>query len=113
MDQIFKALSEESRLRIISVLFQSELCVCDIEDALQLTQSNVSRHLTILKNVGIIKSYKNAQWIYYSLSDEFKVENEELYRYLELRINKLTTYKEDLKRLSKCKEKDLCNIKKQ
>ena len=113
MNQIFKALSEESRLRILSVLFQSELCVCDIEDALQLTQSNVSRHLTILKKAGIIKSYKNAQWIYYSLSDEFKVENEEIYRYLELRINKLPTYKVDLERLCKSKEKDLCNLRKQ
>lgn len=113
MDQIFKALSEESRLRILSMLFQMELCVCDIEDVLQLTQSNVSRHLTILRNAGIIKSYKNAQWIYYSINDEFKMDNEELYRYLELRINKLSTYKQDLERLSKCKEKDLCNLKKQ
>ena len=112
MDQIFKALSEESRLRILSILFQMELCVCDIEDVLQLTQSNVSRHLTILKNAGIIKSYKNAQWIYYSINDDFKVESEELYRYLELRIKKLPTYKEDIERLSKCKEKDLCNLKK-
>ncbi len=113
MNQIFKALSEDSRLRILSVLFQSELCVCDIEDALLLTQSNVSRHLTILKNAGIIKSYKNAQWIYYSISDEFKLDHQELYKYIELRINKLPTYKMDIERLHKSKEKDLCNLKKQ
>ncbi len=113
MNQIFKALSEDSRLRILSVLFQSELCVCDIEDALLLTQSNVSRHLTILKNAGIIKSYKNAQWIYYSISDEFKADSQELYRYLELRITKLPTYKVDIESLHKCKEKDSCNLKKQ
>ena len=112
MNQIFKALSEESRLRILSVLFVGELCVCDIEDVLQLTQSNVSRHLTILKNAGIIKSYKNAQWIYYSIDDEFKSDSEELYRFLEQRINKLSTYDADIERLSKCKEKDLCNLKK-
>jgi ArsR family transcriptional regulator len=113
MNQIFKALSEDSRLRILSVLFQSELCVCDIEDALLLTQSNVSRHLTILKNAGIIKSYRNAQWIYYSISDEFKSNSQELYRYLELRINKLPTYKMDIDRLNKCKGKNSCNFKKQ
>jgi ArsR family transcriptional regulator len=113
MNQIFKALSEESRLRILSVLFTGELCVCDIEDILQLTQSNVSRHLTILKNAGIIKSYKNAQWIYYSIDDKFKSDSEELYRFLELRINKLSTYEADIERLHKCKEKDLCNLVKQ
>jgi len=111
MDQIFKALSEEARLRILSVLFQRELCVCEIEDILQLTQSNVSRHLTILKNVGILKSYKNAQWIYYSISEEFKSDNEELYQYLEMGIKGLATYKIDIERLNKCKEKDLCNLK--
>ena len=49
------------KAKIVTVLFAGELCVCDIEAVLQLTQSNVSRHLTILKNAGIIKSYKNAQ----------------------------------------------------
>ena len=111
MDQVFKALSEEGRLRILSVLFQSELCVCEIEDILQLMQSNVSRHLTILKNAGILKSYKNAQWIYYSINEEFKRDNGELYRYLELRLKGLPTYKIDIERLHKCKEKNLCSLK--
>ena len=113
MNQIFKALSEESRLRIFSILFQGELCSCEIEDVLKLTQSNVSRHLTILKNAGILKSYKNAQWTHYSISEDFKLENEELFRYLEQRLNQLGTYKIDMDRLHKCKEKDLCNLKKQ
>ena len=111
MDQVFKALSEEGRLRILSVLFQSELCVCEIEDILQLMQSNVSRHLTILKNAGILKSYKNAQWIYYSINEEFKRDNGELYRYLELRLKGLSTYKIDIERLHKCKERNLCSLK--
>ena len=111
MDLVFKALSEEVRLRILSVLFQNELCVCEIEDILQLTQSNASRHLTILKNAGILKSYKNAQWIYYSISQDFKRDNGELYRYLQLGFNGLSTYKIDMERLHKCREKDLCNLK--
>ena len=113
MNQIFKALSEESRLRILSVLFNNELCVCEIEDALQLTQSNVSRHLTILKNAGIIKSSKNAQWIYYSISDEFKRDNVELYKYLDQKISELSSYEIDMERLCKSKEKNLCNLKRE
>ena len=111
MDQIFKALSEDSRLRILSVLFKSELCSCEIEDILQLTQSNVSQHLKVLKNAGIIKSYKDAQWIHYSISEEFKSENEELYRYLDGHLKGLSTYKAEIERLYKCKQKDLCNLK--
>ena len=112
MYQIFKALSEEARLRILSLLFQSELCVCEIEFILDLTQSNTSRHLTLLKNARILKSYKNAQWVYYTVSENFKSENAELYTYLDLQLRQLPTYKSDIERLNTCKAKDLCNLKK-
>lgn len=63
-----KALSDEIRLRIINLLSShDELCVCKIVDALSLPQSTVSRHLTILKNAGIIQDRKHGQWIYYKL----------------------------------------------
>ena len=59
---MFKALAEESRLRILALLLHDEMCVCEIEGCLKMTQSNVSRHLAGLKNSGILDSYKQAQY---------------------------------------------------
>src|ERR1700690_1515221 len=71
---IFKALSEETRLRIIKLLEQGELCVCDIVAALDMVQPKVSFHLNALKEAGLIKDRKAGRWIHYRLdtSDMFK-----------------------------------------
>jgi len=58
---IFKSLAEENRLRILSFLVQEEMCVCEIEDSLKMTQSNVSRHLAAIKQSRILDSCKKAQ----------------------------------------------------
>ena len=71
MLEIFKAMADENRLRIINILMNYELCVCELEVILNMTQSNVSRHLAKLKNGGIISSTKYAQWIHYKLDEDF------------------------------------------
>jgi len=63
----FKALSDETRLRILKLLEGGELCVCDITAALDMTQPNVSFHLGILKEAGLIKDRKAGRWSYYDL----------------------------------------------
>jgi len=65
--KLFKALGDETRIRIINLLRHGELCVCEIESILEINQSNASRHLSKLINVGLIKNYKKAQYVYYSL----------------------------------------------
>jgi ArsR family transcriptional regulator len=65
---IFKALSEETRLRILKLLENGELCVCDITDALNMTQPNISFHLGMLKEAGLINDKKEGRWMYYSLN---------------------------------------------
>ncbi|MCR4434818.1 MAG: metalloregulator ArsR/SmtB family transcription factor [Clostridiales bacterium] len=62
-----KALSDETRLRIINLLYEKELCVCDIIETLQITQTKASRHLSYLKNAGLVTDRKHAQWVYYSM----------------------------------------------
>ena len=109
MVDLFKALSEESRLRILSLLMEKEMCVCEIEFCLNMTQSNASRHLTALKKSGILDSYKQAQWAYYKISESFKHENKELWEYLQIHLRKLKTYQQDFKECEKCKEKDICS----
>ena len=52
LEQLFKGLADQSRLRILNLLFTGELCVCDIQYVLESSQPNVSRHLTYLRNSG-------------------------------------------------------------
>ncbi len=67
---IFKALSDETRLRIIKLLEEGELCVCDITAALDMVQPKVSFHLSALKEAGLIKDRKSGKWIHYSLNEK-------------------------------------------
>ncbi len=66
---IFKALSDETRLRIIKLLEKGELCVCDITAALAMVQPKVSFHLNALKEAGLIRDRKAGRWIHYSLEN--------------------------------------------
>lgn len=109
MVDIFKALAEENRLRILSLLIEDDLCVCEIESVLNMSQSNVSKHLTALKQSGILRSYKKAQWAYYGISDRFIEENKELYQYLIMRLKELPSYQYDNSKFIKCRQEDICN----
>ncbi|MEW6066966.1 MAG: metalloregulator ArsR/SmtB family transcription factor [Nitrospirota bacterium] len=66
---IFKALSDETRLRILKLLEDGELCVCDIVAALDMIQPKISFHLGVLKEAGLIKDRKQGKWIHYRLDD--------------------------------------------
>lgn len=66
---MFKALSDETRLRIIFLLLDGELCVCDLMEVLQLPQSTVSRHLAYLKNASWVEDRRCGVWMYYSIVD--------------------------------------------
>jgi ArsR family transcriptional regulator len=66
---VFKALSEETRLRIIKLLEHGELCVCDIVAALDMIQPKVSFHLAVLKEADLIKDRKQGKWTHYSIAD--------------------------------------------
>jgi len=66
---VFKALSEETRLRILKLLEKGELCVCDIVAAMEMSQPKISFHLNVLKEAGLIRDRKQGRWIHYSLDD--------------------------------------------
>lgn len=66
---VFKALSDETRLRIIKLLEGGELCVCDIVAALGMVQPKVSFHLGVLKNSGLLKDRKQGKWVHYRLNE--------------------------------------------
>ncbi len=106
MIEIFKALGDENRLRIINVLSHNELCVCEIETMLEMTQTNVSRHLGKLKSAGLITPFKDAQWVHYRISNELK-KNEFLFSYLNQQFLENNRFIEDLKRLKLYDENNL------
>ena len=66
----FKALSEESRLDILLLLFRyGELCGCEVERFLEMSQSKASRHLRYLRNAGLVEDRREGLWIYYRLAE--------------------------------------------
>lgn len=64
----FHALSDPLRISVLELLRQRELCVCDLCDALEVSQSKLSFHLKTLKEAGLVKSRQEGRWIYYSLN---------------------------------------------
>ena len=69
--QIFKSFSDESRTRILHLLYRKEeLCISDLESILDFTQTKTSRHITYLKNAGLVSFRKYDQWVFYSIKEE-------------------------------------------
>lgn len=72
--RIFKALADINRLKIIKLLKEGELCVCELTAVLTTSQSTVSHHLSVLKNAGLIKERKEGKWSYFRLSEGAVIE---------------------------------------
>ena len=68
--ELFKVFGDSTRVRILFVLFEAELCVCDLAAALNMTQSAVSHQLAILKRSKLVKSRREGKSVFYSLADE-------------------------------------------
>jgi ArsR family transcriptional regulator len=64
----FRALSDQTRLRILNLLQAGELCVCDLVDILEVPQPTASRHLAYLRKTGLVLTRKEGHWIYYRLA---------------------------------------------
>lgn len=69
--QLFKAISDGTRLRILLLLLNNgELCVCDLMSSLQIPQSTVSRHLALLRNAGLVDGERRGAWMYYQVVED-------------------------------------------
>jgi len=67
--RFFKALADETRIKILKLLSLRRMCVCEIMVALNLTQPTASHHLRILENVGIVKDEREGKWIFYNIAN--------------------------------------------
>lgn len=102
--QVIKALSDETRLRILNLLYQGELCVCELEALLDINQSNASRHLNRIVNAGIIHYEKRAQYVYYRVDKDILIKYPFIKEILGNELIKEKGYQIDLDRLSQYRE---------
>ncbi len=83
-EQVFKALGDESRIRILNLIFRhKEMCISDLEQILDFTQTKVSRHLIYLKNAGLVNFRRVDNWAYYYLKEETVDFVGQIFSYLE------------------------------
>src|SRR3954469_21119813 len=76
--QLFHALSDEARLKIIRILLDGEHCVCDLMTHIDAAQSRLSYHLKVLKDAGLVTDRREGRWSYYTLQRDAFLEAEEL-----------------------------------
>jgi ArsR family transcriptional regulator len=101
LTNLFKVLSDETRLRILVLLYNRELCVCQIQGILKESQPKISKHLGKLRDLGFVKDERKEQFIYYSL-----IENKMLYEILKSIIENYheNILVKDIERLGKADE---------
>lgn len=106
--QFFKALGDETRLRIILLLTESELCVCDLMFLLNVPQSKVSRHLAYLKHSGITESRRVGVWMHYRLKNWQDGLLKAQIDFLKRKISDMPVFRADREKLAKLKEQGEC-----
>jgi ArsR family transcriptional regulator len=105
---ILKALADKTRLRILHLLNQRELCVCEIEEVSSIQQSNASRHLDKLRNAGLVCSEKRAQWVYYRMNEETLQRYPFLSMIIKEEASKIPCCQQDILRLENVKGCENC-----
>lgn len=103
--RIFKALSDETRLRILILLLTGELCVCEVMAVLDLPQSTASRHLAYLRNAGWVLDRRQGIWMYYRLNDDGQPLRRELRRVIEAQLATGAEAQQFLARLAEVRRK--------
>ncbi len=106
--QFFKALSDETRLRIMMLLTESELCVCDLMFVLDEPQSKVSRHLAYLKHSGLTKSKRAGVWMHYSLKEPADDLHRAQLNFLKEQLSRLPQFSMDREKLLELKKRGGC-----
>ncbi len=108
ISRLFKALGDDVRLRIVALLSHGELCVCHIEEALDLTQPNASRHLAILRAAGVVAPERRDKWVYYRLAPQQDDECKRHMKTLVASFAKQDVLRKDVERLLKVRGPGAC-----
>lgn len=112
--EIFKALADETRLRIMRLLTitDRQVCVCEIVDALELPQYQVSKHLNILKNAKLVDGERRGTWVYYSTRNEDSFFKDQLFKLLKEQLSDpvFLSDAEKLKQRMALRDADTCVV---
>jgi ArsR family transcriptional regulator, arsenate/arsenite/antimonite-responsive transcriptional repressor len=108
LEQLFKGLADQTRLRILNLLLHGELCVCDIQYVLESSQPNVSRHLTYLKNSGLVLDRREGARMYYRLAQPTEGPHKLLFGFLRNLFQSSDPLAEDSRKLKKAIQAGSC-----
>ena len=109
ISQIYRALSEQMRLRILLLLTRGELCVCDIMAVLEEPQSKVSRHIAYLKNSGFIQGKRVGTWMHYYIRDDLGKLSAAHVEFLKRQLSGLDWARADREKMKEVQKKKLCD----
>ncbi len=116
MNDFFKVLADETRLRCLLLIFEHrELCVCELIYALNLPQSKISRHLSTIRLNGLINQRRQGQWVLYSISSNFSSFQNVIIKLSFEELKNTQPFKKDKGRLSKMTDRPAidrgcCNV---
>ena len=107
--KVFKAVADPNRIRILKMLQQRKMCLCEVAVVLGITQPSVSRHLSMLRDAGLVRDERDGQWINYELCEE-KVNQYApvIMEHIKSWINDHPRIKEDAVLLKKLKREEIC-----
>jgi ArsR family transcriptional regulator len=108
--QYFKGLADQTRLRMLNLLFRGELCGCDIQHVLDLSQSNVSRHLNYLKQAGLVVDRREGYRVFYRLTDAQDKSRTLLFDYLRRVFGRDAVFVADVKDLKRAIRDGACTL---
>ena len=110
VEQIFKALADANRLRIVNLLLHGELCVCDIQYVLENSQPNISRHLAYLKNSGLVVDRRDGFRVFYRLVTPKESGRKLLFEFLRQIFKEEEQLGQDTRRLKEAIATGSCTI---
>jgi ArsR family transcriptional regulator len=110
LERYFKGLADRNRLRILNLLMHGELCGCDIQYVLGTSQPNVSRHLTYLKNAGLVSDRREGYRIFYRLAEPFKGTGRQLFEFLQSAFKNEEALQRDIQKLRQAIKGGACTL---
>lgn len=106
--QLFQALADETRLRLMVLLTQGELCVCDLMAVLEEPQSKISRHLIYLKHSGLTYGKRVGVWMHYGLREGTDERGDHLAHFVSEELLRLSQSRKDIAKLRQLKRQGGC-----
>lgn len=111
LEKILKALADKNRIRILKLLENKKMCVCELANVLSITQPSVSRHLKKLKSAELIKDEQDGFWTNYILNKPANIYGAKLNRFIKESLKDDIVVKQDLIKRNKAKRENICKSK--